>query len=120
MREITAMGLDYELGVLDWRHTMKTMFVSLAHCDFNDPDEVDQENQEIYKMFAHSHKTAQGTYGLQLTDAVSAISHTSVASHQRVGARWQAVLKMLHPKILNKFADSKVRYPASVQNIHPN
>jgi len=79
---------------------MCTILTNLAKVDFGELDPDDEDLLEIHYMFAHSPITGVRNYALQRSNALREISHTSVASSQRVCLAYHASLQLLHPNML--------------------
>jgi hypothetical protein len=93
----TSTLFDITMGIRRYRQTMATILTNLAKADFGDLDADDEELMEIHYMFSHSPLVAARNYALQHTNALQEISHTSVASSQRVCLIYHASLRLLHP-----------------------
>jgi hypothetical protein len=95
---VTENYLDISLGLRDWRQTLCTIMVNIARVDFGVPDDDDDDLKLIHQLFAHSAATAAQHYTLQLSQALREISHTAVASNQRVSLRFHGILGLEHPR----------------------
>ena len=93
----TERQLGVKMGLRDWRQVMCTILVNITRADFCHPDEDDQEMNAIHAQFAHSPLTASRNYALQISNALAAISHTDVASNQRVSLMYHSTIGMSSP-----------------------
>lgn len=105
LRLYTEKFLDLPMGLREWRQVMCSMLCCLAGTDFGTPDEDDHDLVAIHSQFGHSGVVADAHYGIQGTNALPMISHTSVRSMQRVSARWHASLCCSHPNLPEKLGD---------------
>ena len=108
LRHYTDKFLDYPMGLREWRQVMCSMLCCLAGTDFGAPDEDDHDLAAIHSQFGHSAVVADAHYGIQGTNALPTISHTSVRSMQRVSARWHKSLGCSHPHLLDNAGDSSL------------
>ncbi|KAG1720862.1 uncharacterized protein EDB91DRAFT_1088677 [Suillus paluster] len=92
---ITQRYLGRALGMRDWRQLMSTMLINISKVDFGIVDEEDAGLLAIHDAFGHSQSVAEAHYALQSTNALTEISHTAVASMQRVSKRWHATIGQL-------------------------
>jgi hypothetical protein len=90
--DITLRYIGLGMGMRDWRQVMSTMLVNIARVDFGSADQEDHELAAIHHAFGHSQSVAETHYALQTTNALTEISHTAVASMQRVSKRWHSTI----------------------------
>ncbi|KAF8549160.1 hypothetical protein OG21DRAFT_627578 [Imleria badia] len=102
----TEKYLGLPLGLRDYRQVMCSMLCCLAGTDYGVADEDDHDLAAIHSQFGHSGSVADAHYGIQGTNALNAISHTSVRSMQRVSTRWHACLDCSHPHVLESVSES--------------
>ncbi|KAH0825908.1 hypothetical protein J3R83DRAFT_7662 [Lanmaoa asiatica] len=103
----TEKYLGLPLGLRDYRQVMCSMLCCLAGTDYGVADEDDHDLAAIHSQFGHSAVIADAHYGIQGTNALTTISHTSVRSMQRVSTRWHACLGCSHPHLLENVNESK-------------
>ncbi|KAI9452391.1 hypothetical protein HD554DRAFT_827680, partial [Boletus coccyginus] len=103
----TEKYLGLPLGLRDYRQVMCSMLCCLAGTDYGVADEDDHDLAAIHSQFGHSAVVADAHYGIQGTNALTAISHTSVRSMQRVSARWHVCLECSHPHLLETASESR-------------
>ncbi|KAG9311149.1 hypothetical protein JVU11DRAFT_8215 [Chiua virens] len=106
LHRYTEKFLGLPMGLREWRQVMCSMLCCLAGTDFGAPDEDDHDLAMIHSQFGHTAVVANAHYGIQGTNALPMISHTSVRSMQRVSARWHASLGCLHPHVMGNVNDS--------------
>ena len=75
---------------------MCSMLCCLANTDYGAPDDDDYDLVSIHAQFTHSAAIADAHYGIQGTNALSTVSHTSVRSMQCVSTHWHACLGCSH------------------------
>lgn len=96
LQHYTEKYLGLSLGLRDYRQVMCSMLCCLAGTDYGVPEDDDHDLAAIHAQFGHSASVADAHYGIQATNALSTVSHTSVRSMQRVSARWHACLDCSH------------------------
>jgi len=92
LRHYTEKHLGISLGLRDYRQIMCSMLCCLAGTDYGASDDNDHDLAAIHGQFGHSASIANTHYGIQGTNTLSIVSHTSVRSMQRVSAHWHACL----------------------------
>ena len=105
----TSERFDISMGLRQFRQTMKSIMTNLAGIDFGDIDVEDSHLPEIHHLFGHNSRTGEKHYALQSTDALREVSHTSIASSQRIAFIWHATIGLLHPNA-SKMDDSRVSH----------
>jgi hypothetical protein len=113
----TEQHLDIGLGLRDYRQVMSTILINITKADFGVPDAEDHDLKLIHEQFAHSRATGEHNYALQLSDALTEISHTAVASMQRVSILYHATIGLLHPNSLR--LQSNQVFPSSCPLLQP-
>jgi hypothetical protein len=96
IHRMTSQLFDISMGLRQFRQTMAVILVNFSKIDFGSLDPEDEALQEIHHMFGHSSTTAARHYGLQYTDSTAEVSHTTIASSQRVCIRYHAALHLGH------------------------
>lgn len=114
---MTTEDLGNGYGSRDWRQILCTILINIARCDFGVPDDDDHDLKEIHRTNAHSEDIGNKRYALQVCDAVAEISHTAVASMQRVSMRWHATTGMLHPARSQKLSNIPVSFLTSLHSV---
>ncbi|KAH0827764.1 hypothetical protein J3R83DRAFT_3378 [Lanmaoa asiatica] len=70
----------------DYRQVMCSMLCSLSGMDYGAPDPDDHDLLSIHSQFGHSSVVANAHYGIQGTNALATILHTTVQPMQQVSA----------------------------------
>ena len=109
----TSKHFDISMGLRQFRQTMKSILTNLAGIDFGDMDAEDSNLAEINHLFGHGSRTGEKHYALQSSDALPEISHTSIASSQRISLMWHAAIHLQHPKA-SKMDDCNVSHKFNV------
>ncbi|KAF8422586.1 hypothetical protein L210DRAFT_852295 [Boletus edulis BED1] len=99
LQHYTEKYLGKPLGLRDYRQVMCSMLCCLAGTDYGVADADDHDLAAIHSQFGHSAVVADSHYGIQGTNALTTISHTSVRSMQRVSTRWHACLGCSDPRL---------------------
>jgi hypothetical protein len=97
IHSLTSQLFDISMGLRQFRQTMAIILVNFSKIDFGDLDPEDEDLQEIHHMFGHSSSTAAKHYAIQYTDTTRELSHTMIASSQRVCLRYHAAIRLSHP-----------------------
>jgi hypothetical protein len=88
LQTTTEKHLGVGLGLRDWRQTLLTIMLNITKADFCLPLPEDTVHVDIHRQFNHSARMGEGNYAIQVSEALNQISHTSVASNQRISLLW--------------------------------
>jgi hypothetical protein len=114
----TSKLFDITMGLRRHRQTMCTILTNLTNVDFGEVDPEDADLMEIHYMFGHSPTTGERNYAIQRSDALREISHTSIASSQRVCMVYHDAIRLTHPNAPKRACSRVCRQPSRTASRH--
>jgi hypothetical protein len=98
LQTTTEKHLGVGLGLRDWRQTLLTIMLNITKANFCLPLPEDTVHADIHRQFNHSARMGEGNYAIQVSEALTEISHTAVASNQRISLLWHETVGLSDPR----------------------